>query len=113
MRRSVKAALDELSSNLASLRDKFPELTKEEQIDVGAHIRAAMRICEGLDKQLKELVASNLDGVGIVKGENFNAIRIYVDGERLDAKALKESHPIIYSKYLVDNGYYRINFEIK
>lgn len=99
---------------LEKLLVDFPNLRLAEKVDINARLHLLNPTLEAIDKITKESVKLKLKGShGTVRGEEFDAVRVWIDQTRLDQTALKEQRPKIHAAFLVDGGYYRIDYKVR
>lgn len=114
MLKSIKQDLEDACDAFDHLRANFERLTREEQVDVGARLRAAAKAIEAMDDQIKtNIKAWRKNKPGIINGENFKAVLAAIDVNRLDQKAFKIGSPTVYAQYLRADTDLRITFEPK
>lgn len=112
MKKSIREALEEASATLEYIQERYPDLTLQEKVDIGARLKAVAKACETVDKNIKVDITLKLKGKeGSVAGELFKAIRKWVDKRVFDGKAFKAAQPAMAEKYTTDGGNYEIRFE--
>ena len=114
MQKLVKTSLLEASDALEHLVKALPKMTREEQIDTAARLKAVAKHCEFIDDEVKKVIKNVRKGKeGHVLGELFKAHLAIVPTTRLDQKALKVEETEIYNKYLREDDQIRITFETR
>jgi hypothetical protein len=112
MQKSVKTSLLEASDALEHLVKALPKMTREEQIDTAARLKAVAKHCEFIDDEVKKVIKNVRKGnAGFVLGEIFKAKLALVSTTRFDQKAFKEADFRTYEQYLKEDDETRITFE--
>jgi hypothetical protein len=92
----------------------LPNLTLKQKIDLGAHVRSLLKLCEAVDGSIKGDIKTKLHNKGgVVNGETFKAVLAYHEEKRLDTAALKGAKPNIYKQFLKDGEVGVIKYEAR
>jgi len=113
----IKALRDDLADASACLEDlvkRLSTMSREEQVDVAARIKAVAKSCEVIDTYVKDNIYKWRKGrEGYVLGEIFKAFLKKVTTTRLDQKALKVEEPEIHTKFCKPSDSFPITFEAR
>lgn len=103
-----------ISLNMEHIVRQLGTLTLKQKIDVGAHVRSLLKLCEAVDGSIKAEIKIKLKNKGgVVTGETFKAILAYHPEARLDVTALKEKKPTIYKQFLKNGDVGVIKYEAR
>lgn len=117
MNTATKNDLEDMAFILEGLVKRLPKLKLQDQIDVGARIRAVAKHAETIKDYVKDEIskkAKDKAEVGKpyhVKGEAWAAVVSLVPTTRLDQTMLKVEYPDIHAECSKSKPEQRINFE--